>query len=151
MTKSTIRSMMLGIMVAAVAMPLHAQMLAGSSASDSETVETVAKVRTEGGVIMISEEGAEFQTAAPDQRVAAKSRLMVSKESAATVIYDDGCKQKFEDPGIYEISQTCVLPVAASGGGVSKGWIIAGVLLGGYGVYEIVDNNNNDNGPPISR
>jgi hypothetical protein len=154
MTQSMIRSMMMGIVAFAVAMPLHAQMMAAdSSAPASEVEETIAEVQTDGGVIMISDGGA-FQTAEPGQRVNSKSRLMVSNESAATVVYDDGCKQKFEKPGIYDISEKCVLPAApvavASSGGVSKAWIIGGALLIGYGAYEIIDNNNDDNNSPIS-
>jgi hypothetical protein len=154
MTQSMIRSMILGVVAIAVAMPLHAQMMAAdSSAPASEAENTIAEVQTDGGVIMISDGGA-FETAVPGQRVSTKSRLMVSNESAATVVYDDGCKQKFEKPGIYDISEKCVLPAApvavASSGGVSKAWIIGGALLIGYGAYEIIDNNNDDNNSPIS-
>ncbi len=154
MNKSMIRSMLFAIAAVAVAMPLHAQMMADPSATTSEAAPVVAKVRTNGGVIMVSD-GGEFQTAAQDQPVTAKSRLMVSKESSATVIYDDGCKQRYDEPGIYEISQTCVLPVAAaaSGGGPSKGLIIGGVLLGGAAIYAYIDHNNDDDDdrPPVSR
>jgi hypothetical protein len=155
MNKPMIRMMLFGIALAVVAMPLHAQMMADSSASSSEAEQTIAKVQTDGGVIMISD-GGEYQTAAPEQRVNAKARLMVSKESSATVIYDDGCEQKYDEPGIYEILQTCALPAApvavASSGGPSKALIVGGVLLGGAALYAIIDNynNNNNDRPPVS-
>lgn len=152
MTKSTIRSMVLGIMVAAVGMPLHAQMMADPPSPASQPAEAVARVRTDGGVIMLSEDGAEFKTAAQGERVGAKTRLMVSQESSATVIYDDGCKRKYADPGIYDISPTCALPVAAASGGGSKGVIVAAAIFSTVALYEIYDHfQDNDNGPPISR
>lgn len=152
MNKPMIRLMLFSIAISAAAMPLQAQMMADSPTSTSEAEQAIARVRTDGGVIMISD-GGEFKTATQGQPVNAKSRLMVSKESSATVIYDDGCKQKYDEPGIYEISQDCVLPVAAAGGGPSKGLIIGGVLLGGAVVYAIVDDNNDDDStpPPVSR
>lgn len=145
MNKSTFQSVVLGLAMAFVALPLYAQSAADTSDSD----ETVAKVETDGGVIMISDPG-EFATAAPDQRVHKKARLMVSEESSATVVYDDGCKQKYDKPGVYEISATCVLPIALSSG-PSKGLIIGGVILGSAAVYAIIDNNRDDDRRPISR
>lgn len=145
MDKSMIRSLLLGLVVAAASLPLYAQTATAGNESD----ETVAKVQTNGGVIMISE-GGEFQTAVPDQRVKAKARLMVSEESSATVIYDDGCDQKYEKPGVYEISETCVLPIALASGGVSKGWIIAGSVVGAAILVATYDDDD-DSRPPVSR
>ena len=159
MTRMVIRSMVLGIAVMGVAIPLHAQMMAPESSASTAASEpeagTIAEVRTDGGVIMISD-GGPFQTAVPGQRVSDKSRLMVSKESAATVVYDDGCRQKFDKPGVYPISSTCALPppaVAASGGGgVPKTLIVAGAVVAAYAGYEIYDRlNDDDDQPPASR
>ncbi len=145
MNKSIVGSMVFGLVVAMVSLPLNAQ----STAEASPTGATVAKVETDGGVIMVSD-GGEFATALPDQRVRAKARLMVSEESAATVVYNDGCKQKYEKPGVYEIPATCVLPVAVAGGS-SRGWIIGGAILGGAALYAIIDSRGNDNRSPVSR
>jgi hypothetical protein len=153
MTQPMIRSMILGIVAIAVAMPLHAQMLASdSSAPASEVEDTIAEVRTDGGVIMIKDDG-EFQTAVPRQRVNAKSKLMVSNESAATVVYDDGCRQKYDKPGIYDISEKCVLPVAAaaaSHGALVKTAVIGVIAYGAYRAYDILNDNDDDNNTPIS-
>lgn len=143
MNKSMLRTMLFGLVVALASLPLHAQ------SSGDEKDETVAKIQTNGGVIMISEEGEQFQTALPDQRVKAKARLMVSEESSATVVYDDGCDQKYEKPGVYEISGTCVLPFLASGGS-AKGWIVAGVIGAAILVYTL-DDDDDDRRPPVSR
>ncbi len=151
MNKSMIHSMLFGIAVTAVAMPLQAQMMADPPAPSRETAETVAKVQTDGGVIMISSDGGEYLTADPEQRVKSTARLMVSKESSATVVYDDGCEQKYDQPGIYEISENCVLPVAAVGGGPSKALIVGGILLGGAALYAIIDDYNDRDRPPVSR
>jgi hypothetical protein len=89
--------------------------------------------------------GGPFQTAVKGQRVNEKSRLMVSKESAATVVYDDGCKQKYDKPGVYDISVTCALPPpAVAGGGASKTLIVAGAVVAAYAGYEIYDRLNDD-------
>ncbi|HET9032245.1 MAG TPA: hypothetical protein VFN25_04995 [Dokdonella sp.] len=149
MIKQMTRAFVLGVMFVALAAPSYAQ-----TSSGNEDDDTVAKVETDGGVIMISDQG-EFQTALPDQRVRSKAKLMVSNESSATVVYDNGCRQKYDDPGIYEISATCVLPYLASGSssGVTKGWIVAGVLLGGAAVAAVIDHNGEGTSapPPVSR
>lgn len=144
MKNTSFRTIFFGLVVALASMPLYAQ-----STSD-ESDETVAKVQTNGGVIMISE-GGEFQTALPDQRVKAKARLMVSEESSATVVFDDGCDQKYDEPGVYEISETCVLPIAL--GGSSKGWIITGAVVGAAILVAVVDDDDDDDDdrPPVSR
>lgn len=146
MTKTMIRSLALGILVAVIAMPLHAQMAPDSSASSDNKDDTVAKVRTDGGVIMLSEEQAQFQTAMPGERVKSKTRLMVSEDSSATVIYDDGCKKKYDKPGVYEISANCVTPVVLGGGA------LIGILVAGSVVAIAIDPGDDEIAPPpVSR
>ena len=145
MDNTMLKTMLFGLVVALAPMSLNAQ------TTGNESDETVAKVQTDGGVIMISE-GGEFQTAVPDQRVKAKARLMVSEESSATVVYDDGCDQKYDEPGVYEISSTCVLPIALSSGGVSRGWIVAGGIVGAAILVAVLDDDDDDDTrPPVSR
>lgn len=157
MTPSVIRSIVLGIAIVGVALPVHAQMMAPESSKPAAPVSnTVAEVRTDGGVVMVSADGGPFQTAVEGQRVDSKSRVMVSKESAATVIYDDGCRQKYDKPGIYDVSETCVLPppaVAAAGGGAGapKLLIGAGVAIGLYAIVDSLNDDNDDDQQPVSR
>lgn len=149
MNKSILRSIALGLVVALTSLPLYAQT---ASSTSNEKDETIAKVQTDGGVIMISEDAAEFQTAVPDQRVKEKARLMVSEDSSATVVYDNGCDQKYDKPGVYEISRSCVPALVLGSGGVSKGWIVAGVIVGTAVLVSIIDDgNDNDSPPPVSR
>ncbi|SFN31936.1 hypothetical protein [Dokdonella immobilis] len=159
MNPLVIRSLVLGIAVMGVSMPLHAQMMAPEPASspsaETPVANTVAEVRTDGGVVMVSN-GGPFQTAVPGQRVDAKARLMVSKESAATVIYDDGCKQTYDKPGVYPINETCVLPpppVAAAGSsaGAPKWLIGTGVAIGLYAIVDSLNDNDNNDQLPVSR
>ena len=150
MNKSILRLIALGLVVAFASLPLYAQT---STSASNESDKTVATVQTDGGVIMISE-GGEFQTASPDQRVQAKARLMVSEGSSATVVYNDGCNQKYTKPGVYEISSTCVLPIALGSGGVglSAGLIAAAAVVGGGLIATaIADNHGSDSRPPVSR
>lgn len=146
MNKSAFRSITLFMVVALASLPLYAQTATSAS---NESDDTVAKVQTDAGVIMISEGATEFQTAIPDQRVKAKTRLMVSEESSATVVYDNGCDKKYDKPGVYEISSTCVLPYLV--GGASKGLVTAGVLVGGAIIAAVIADNNRDSRPPVSR
>jgi hypothetical protein len=158
MTPSVIRSIVVGIAIVGAAMPLHAQMMAPKSSEPAAPVSnTVAEVRTDGGVVMVSD-GGPFQTAVPGQRVDANARLMVSKESAATVIYDDGCKQKYDKPGIYPINETCALPppaVAAAsssaGAGAPKWLIGTGLAIGLYAIVDSFNDNDNNDQQPVSR
>ena len=149
MNTSMLGSIALGLALVVASAPLHAQ---NSATSADKAEDTVAKVVTDGGVIMLSEGATEFQTALPDQRVKPKTRLMVSEESSATVVYDDGCDQKYDKPGVYEISATCALPVAlVSSGGVSKGWVAAGVLVGAALGTALHNDCNCRRCPPVSR
>jgi imidazole glycerol phosphate synthase subunit HisF len=153
MAHPLVRSLIVGIIAFAVVMPLRAQKMADTSTTQAvEAGQTIAEVRTDGGVVMISE-GGSYQTAVQGQRVKGNANLMVSKESAATVVYDDGCKQTYDKPGIYKIAETCVLPAAVAGGsGPSKALIAGGILLGGDAVAAIIDHYNDDgDDTPISR
>jgi len=151
MIRPLIRSLILGTAALAAVMPLHAQMMAsGSTAPAVDAGKTIAEVRTDGGVIMISE-GGPYQTALQGQRVKGNANLMVSKESAATVVYDDGCKQTYDKPGIYKIEQNCVRPAAVVAGASGPPTAVL-VVLGGAAVAAIIDRyNHDDDNTPISR
>ncbi len=147
-----LRPVALGLVVALASLPLHAQTAAPAT---TQPVETVATVETEGGVIMISKKGEEFLTAVPEQRVRPSARLMVSEGSSATVVYDDGCKQVYDKPGIYAISENCSLPVALVAAPETAGWVLAATVVGGGLIaLAIAENHDNDDGDarqPVSR
>lgn len=146
MNRSILQSIALGLIVAFASLPLYAQTATSTS---NKSDDTVAKVQTDGGVIMLSD-GGEFQTALPDERVTGKERLMVSEDSAATIVYDNGCDKKYDKPGIYEISSTCVLPFAMSE--PSQGLLVAGAVVGtAILVLAFNDDEDTDSRPPISR
>ncbi len=127
---------------------------AGSGAAPQETTaapaneEKVATVETEKGDIMISEAKSPFATAELDQRVTSKARLMVAKESIAKVTYDNGCEVTYDEPGVYEIGETC--PVAAfwTTGKVVTAGVAGGLLLGGIIGHRFCDDCDC---PPVSR
>ncbi len=150
MNKSILRSAALSLVVAFASLPLYAQT---ETAAEDVKDETIAKVETDAGVIMLSEDGEEFATALPDERVKAKARLMVSEDSSATVVYDNGCDKEYDEPGVYEISHECVLPLVLVSSGATKGWVLAGTVVGG-GIIALLISDKKGKGdprPPVSR
>lgn len=144
MDKSIFCSVAFGLIVSSMSLPLYAQT---DPAAESVRDETIAKVETDGGVIMISEEQEEFETAVPDQRVKAKTRLMVSEDSSATVVYDNGCDRKYDEPGIYEISSSCVLPFLLGSSALQTS---VAVVAGGV-ISQLITRDDGDCRPPVSR
>jgi len=120
-----------------------------SSGAAESAREVVASVRTDGGVIMVSAEQGPFNTAEPNQPVASGDRLMVAKDSIATVIYDDGCQQVYDKDGIYVIEPNCKRAIAWKEGW-SNGQMIAAVV-GGAALGGIIEHNRRDKCPPVSR
>ena len=74
---------------------------------------------------------------------------MVAKDSAATVIYNDGCEQKFDKVGTYKIEPNCKVAVAFFEGG--RAALIAAAVIGGVVVAMVVDDNDQGKPRPISR
>jgi len=119
-----------------------------SAQSDSASRNEVAKLRTDNGVIMVSAEQGPFNTAVQDQRVATGDRLMVAKDSVATVVYDNGCEKTYDQAGVYEIDADCKL-----------GWwsrstpAMRTAVIGGGAVLAavIIHNHDDDDAPPVSR
>ncbi len=147
MNKSIFQSIAFGLVVAFASLPLYAQTTTPDGVKKDETV---AKVETNEGVIMISQEGAEFATALPDERVKSKTRLMVSEDSSATVVYDDGCRHKYDKAGVYEISERCVVALLPAAG--TKGWVLAATVFGGGAIALLIDHGGKgDPRPPVSR
>ena len=129
-------------LVSALSLPVLAQ--------DAPAKNTVATVQVDGGVIMVSE-GGPFTTAVTGQKVIAGTRLMVSKDSAASVVYDDGCKQSYTKAGVYEIDANCKAAAVLTDNG---GMHTVGVVLGAvgtaavaYGVYCYENNNCSGSSP----
>jgi len=119
-----------------------------SAQSDTASRNEVAKLRTDTGVIMVSAEQGPFNTAAQEQRVATGDRLMVAKDSVATVVYDNGCEKTYDQAGVYEIDADCKL-----------GWwsrstpAMRTAVIGGGAVLAavIIHNHDDDDAPPVSR
>jgi len=112
----------------------------------------VAKLQVDSGVIMTSRDNAAFVSAVTNDPLFDNQRLMVSEDSSATVIYNDGCRETYDKPGVYELDATCTPALVSSSGGMSPGLTAAvgaaGVVLAAY----LVDRNNDDDEtPPVSR
>lgn len=120
-----------------------------SSGVAEDARQVVATVRTDGGVIMVSAEQGPFNTAEPNQPVASGDRLMVAKDSIATVVYDDGCEQKYDEAGVYVIEPNCKRAIAWAGGW-SNGQMVAAVV-GGAALGAIIEHNRHDESRPVSR
>lgn len=149
MNNSTVGAVVFGLAVALASLPIQAQT---TSSAAEKSDDTFATVKSENGDIMISDNGGEFATAAQDQRVTDKARLMVAENSKATVKYDNGCDKTYDEPGVYDLSTACVAALLGSGAGTLTDWIIPGVVIGAVAVYSIHEaNSDNDRRPPVSR
>ncbi|MDX9699763.1 MAG: hypothetical protein RBT55_09275 [Rhodocyclaceae bacterium] len=130
-----------GLLMTALALPALAQ-------TDADARDEVASLRPGEGVIMLSIEQGPFNTPTQQQRVATGDRLMVAKDSAATVVYDDGCEIKYDEAGVYEIEPDCKVVGAwwgQSDAGMRTLAIAGGAVLGGVAGYHLKDC------PPVSR
>lgn len=135
------------IMFAAIALPVAAW-ADTTPTKNGDQDKQVAKLQVDGGVIMLSRDQAPFASGATDDPLFHKERLMVSEQSVATVIYNDGCRQKYDKPGIYVIGDNCVPPVAWFSGDSAiptTGLVIAGAVAGGVIGYNL------HHCPPVSR
>lgn len=152
MGKYIVRIMTLGLL-AAFALVTVANAADAPATTDQKDVATV---RTDGGVIMLSQQNGPFVTATPDQPAASGDRLLVSKDSIATVIYNDGCEQKYDKPGIYKIAPSCKRAAAIfSTGGGPHFWTTGQVMAAGFGgglLGALIDRQFcNCKCPPVSR
>lgn len=115
-------------------------------AQDAPAKATVATIQVDSGVVMVSDGGA-FATATSGEQVAAGSRLMVSKDSAASVVYSDGCKRSYTKAGVYPIDAQCNPAVAVASVNqaaqvVATVVAVTGVAGVAYGVYCKNDGSN---------
>lgn len=111
----------------------------------------IAKLQVDSGVIMTSRDNAAFVSAVTNDPLFDNQRLMVSEDSSATVVYDDGCRETYDKPGVYELDATCTPALVSSSGGMSPG-LTAAVGAAGVGLAAyLVDRNNDDETPPVSR
>lgn len=78
-----------------------------------------ATLRVDRGRVMTSH-GGEFATAqSRGQVVAAGNRLLIAENSAATLIFSDGCQRPYTTPGVYTIERICTPGDAVAGGASS--------------------------------
>lgn len=143
MRKTILKAALLSV-AAAFALPALAQTGADAQAQRDD----VAKVRIDGGVIMVSD-GGPFVSAMQEQRVAAGDRVMVSNDSIVTLVYDDGCEQKYDEPGVYKVEPECKRAIAWWGGDRWKAVAIGAAIVGG--IVLINEINDDDDDKPISR
>jgi hypothetical protein len=136
MSKLTLNTILIGVL---------ASFSLAALAQPGDQDKAVAKLRVDKGVVMTSK-GGEFATAGTGEGLIKDERLMVSKESSATVIYNDHCERTYSDPGVYKIDAEC--KVAAVWGTGATVAVIAGAVAVGV----VVDNNNkHKKPPPVSR
>lgn len=147
MVKTPINTLIFGLALALCWQGAVEARQASGAAEDARQI--VASVRTDGGVIMVSAEQGPFNTAVPNEPVASGDRLMVAKDSSATVVYDDGCEQVYDKDGIYVIEPNCKRAVAWKEGW-SNGQVIAAVV-GGAALGGIIEHNRRDSCRPVSR
>lgn len=93
-------------LTAALALPSLATAAPNPQAT-STTAQPVATLQVGGGVIMVSNQGSPFASGQSNDALYSGTRLMVSQNSSATVVYTDGCQQTYDKPGVYTISATC--------------------------------------------
>lgn len=154
MGRTTSRVVALGL-IAAFAWQANAWAVDATAPDSSNSDKAVATVRTVGGVIMLSD-GGPFITAAPDAPVVTGERLLVSIDSVATVVYNDGCEQKYDKPGVYKIQPNCKRAAAMlASGGAPQTWTtgkVIGVGIGAAVLGAAIEKQLCDcNAPPVSR
>lgn len=82
----------------------------------AQRTAVVATFRGMPGAAMKSQ-GADFVDATPGTRLAAGDRLLLVAETGARVVFDNGCEQALQRPGIYRIDEAaCASAMAPSGG-----------------------------------
>ncbi len=148
MYKLALNAMMFGV-IAALSLPAYAQE-SGQVKTEVKTQvktqdDTVATLRVNKGVVM-SSTGGEFVTASTGEQLIKDERLMISKDSSATVVFNDHCQRTYDEPGVYKIDADCKA-VVWFGGPRAVAFVIASVVATGV----IVHNINGHNPRPISR
>jgi hypothetical protein len=112
----------------------------------------VAKLQVDSGVIMTSRDNAAFVSAVTDDPLFDNQRLMVSEDSSATVIYDDGCRETYDKPGVYTLDATCTpAAVASTSGGGTTGMVVSGAVAVAVVAAAISQDGHKDKTPPVSR
>lgn len=111
-------------------------------AQDAPAKAAVATVQIDGGVVMVSD-GGPFTSATSGEQVVAGSRIMISKDSSAKLVYSDGCMQSYTKAGVYAVNEQCKAAAAiGTAGNAGNGWTTAAVVIGAagaagvaYGIY----------------
>lgn len=137
MSKFALKAVALGIAMALL-MPAYAQ-------QGGQDKNAVATLQVNKGVVMTST-GGEFASGVTGQELVTDERLMVTKDSSATVVYNDHCKRTYDDPGVYKIDANCKAAAWLFGGSATEVAIIAGGVIGGIIIY-----NHGHHHHPMSR
>ncbi|HST45120.1 MAG TPA: hypothetical protein VLK29_07840 [Luteimonas sp.] len=126
---------------AASILPAHAQ-------------ESLVTLRIDSGTVMTSQ-GSEFATAGNGATLEPGSRVMLGDNSAATLVYGNGCTRPLKSGGVYTVTPSCT-PVAtypaeaAAGIELDSVLVIAG--LAAAGAVGLGSRDDTDAPPPpVSR
>ena len=104
-------------------------------AQDAPAKAATVTVNVDGGVIMVSD-GGDFTSATSGEQVAVGSRIMVSKDSAVSVVYSDGCTQSYTEAGVYPVDAQCKRAAAVADAG--EGWKGATAIVGVAGAAGVI-------------
>ena len=115
-------------------------LLALAQPADPDKEKVVATLEVDKGVIMTST-GGEFAKANTGEKLIKEERLMVAKDSSATVVYDDHCKKTYDEPGVYKIDANCKVVA----------WWGVGAAIAVAAAVGVVVNNNGKKKPPKSK
>lgn len=91
--------------------------------------EQSVTVRVESGSVMASQ-GGEFVTVPSGAQLPPGSRVMLSENASATLVYANGCSRPLSAAGVYAVPATCV-PVASTGGGATGVDVQGALILAG--------------------
>ncbi len=130
----TVSNTVVFVVLAALSLPVYAQ---------GDQDKTVATLQVNKGLVMTST-GGEFVSATTGETLIKDERLMISKDSSATVVFNDHCRRTYDEPGVYKIDPDCKA-AAVWGGGATAAAIIAGGVVAGI----IIDKSHHHH--PVSR
>lgn len=74
--------------------------------------ESIATLEEMNGMVRSSVEGGTFSSVQPGVRLSDGDRLLVGENAKATIHFDDGCIQTYDEPGIYAIDEGCLAGAA---------------------------------------
>lgn len=133
---------------AVVSAPVVAAPAAQATTNAAENNHKIGKIKVDQGAVMLSNDGGAFTSAQTNEQVFRKERLMVTQQSSATVIYDNGCRHTFDKPGVYDLGATCVAAILPTGSAPMGLWYASAAVTGAG--FAAILNKNSPNIQPVS-